>query len=355
MFMDLLMQELGESKDAGKDVRFCCPFCAERKHKFYISKDKGIYHCFKCSVTGNPVSFVMNYYDVKFPEAKDILASYDYDVDAERDSKYSPKQYGSDLTEEEQLLLFISREGRPIEQTKEVKYTCPPPPTNCKSLIANFNNPEAFPFFQYLSGRGVTLEQIEKHKMAYVVQGEVELTDGRKMNLVNQLIFYTLDDNNKPLYWNTRSIDPNPFIKSFNAPSKPEEYAKNNTIFNLNNAKKSGRIVVQEGVFDALTVGESGVATFGKMVTDDQVELLAQAANEYNIPIYLFLDEDASKEMTNSVGRLQSRTGSPVYLVVNKTGKDANDLGKEKCEELISNALPADTEGQLLFDILNLF
>lgn len=354
MFMDLLMQELGESKDAGTQTRFCCPFCGEHKHKFYVDKDRGLWICFKCSEKGNPVSFVTNYYGVNYPEAVDILANYDYDVENERDNKYTPQQYGADLSEEEQLLLFITREGEPFEEKKEIRYTCPSPPTNCKTLIANFNNPEAYPFFQYLMGRGVTLEQIKQHNISYVTYGEVGLVDGRKMNLINHLVFYTMDDDNKPLYWNTRSIDPSPFIKSFNAPSKEMEYSKNNTIFNLNNAKKSGRIVVQEGVFDAMTVGDSGVATFGKKVTDAQVDLLSGAANTYNIPIYMFLDEDASKEMTKTAQVLQSKTTSPVYLVVNKTGMDANDLGKERCEELISQALPANTEGQLLFNLINL-
>lgn len=355
MFLDLLKQELGEHRDAMEEVRFNCPFCGERKHKFYVHKEKGLWICFKCSEKGNPLSFVMEYYNVSFPEAVDILATFDYDVNGERDNKFTPAQYGNDLTPEEQLLLYISRQGEPLESERRMMYKCPTPPTNCKTLVANFNNPEAFPFFQYLHGRGVTLDQIKKHNISYVTYGQVELTDGRQLDLVNHLVFFTFDSSGKPMYWNTRSIEQQPFIKSFNAPSKENEYSKNNTIFNLNNAKHTGRIVVQEGVFDAMTVGESGVATFGKKITDKQANLLIDAAALNNLPLYLFLDEDASKEMVQTIQLLQSKNSSlPMYLVVNKTGMDANELGAAACEELLQKAILANTEGRLAFDMLNL-
>lgn len=355
MFLDLLKQELGSSKGAGGEIRFNCPFCGEHDHKFYVHKELGLWICFKCSEKGNPVSFVMLYYSATFPEAVDILATYDYDVKAERDNQYTPAQYGSDLSPEEQLLLFISREGRPFEDQNKVKYTCPPPPTNCKSLVANFNNPEAFPFFAYLHSRGTTIEQIKKHNISYVTHGQVQLTDGRQMDLINHLVFFTFDDKGKPLYWNTRSIEKSPLIKSFNAPAKETEYSKNNTIFNLNNAKHTDKIVVNEGVFDSMTVGDSGVATFGKKVTDNQIDLLVEASRLNNIPIYLFLDDDAAKETTQTVEKLQERVEAPLYLIINKTGMDANKMGPEASQELIKNAILADTEGQLLFDIINLF
>lgn len=354
MFLDLLKQELGDSKFASGETRFCCPFCGERKYKFYVQNDKGLWICFKCSETGNPVSFVMKYFNVSYTEAVDILSTYDYDVHGESSNRLNPKQYGNDLTEEEQLLLFISREGEPIEVEKKIRYKCPAVPTNTKSLMANFNNPEAFPFFQYLSNRGITLEQIEKHNISYVTYGQVELTDGRKMDLVNHLVFFTFNDKHEPIYWNTRSIEPNPFIKSFNAPSKADEYSKNNVIFNLNNAKKTDKIIVAEGFFDACTIGESGVATFGKKVTDQQVDLLVNASNENNIPIYLFLDEDARQEALHTSEELRRRTNNPVYLVINRTGMDANDLGPQKTQELINNAVLADSDGQFYFDMINL-
>lgn len=355
MFLDLLKQELGESKSAGGETRFNCPFCTDVKHKFYVNNEKGLWICFKCSETGNPVSFVMKYYNVSYTEAIDILATYDYDPKAVRESQYSLSQYGQDLTEEERLLLFISRQGEPIETDTKKSLKCPPPPTNCKSLMANFHNPEAFPFFQYLKNRRVTLEQIKTHNISYVTYGQVDLADGRKMDLVNHVVFFTFDESNKPIYWNTRSIEKNPFIKSFNAPSREGEYSKNNTVFNLNNVHNADKIVVHEGVFNSFMTPGCGVATFGKKITEEQVKLLLSVSTKRNIPIYLFLDTDAWKEMittANLIKRLEPN--QVVYYVYSGLDQDANDLGIEKCKELIDNAFLADSQGEMKLRLMNL-
>lgn len=354
MFIDLLHQELGASKSAGAETRFCCPFCGESKYKFYVHNQEGLYICFKCDERGNPVKFVMEYYSATYPEAVDILATYDHDIKQRDNASVSFSNYSNELTEEERLFLFVSRQGRPLEEYEDTTFTMPAPPTNCKSLIQNFNNPEALPFFMYLSGRGVTLEQIERHRMAYVTYGEVYTPDGKRMVLNNHLVFYTFHEG-QPVYWNTRSIEPNPFIKSLNAPSKPGEYSKLNCVFNLNNAKHTDRIVIQEGVFDATTVGDSGVATFGKQVSDEQINLILTETRERELPIYIYLDTDAWQQMVNLAARIRKLEPTrAIYYVCDGGEDDANTLGREKVQELIQNAIPADTAGELKLRLLNL-
>lgn len=355
MFMDLLKQELGDSKNAAHQTRFCCPFCGETKYRFYVHTDKGLWICFRCEERGNPVTFVMEYFNTSFEDAVDILEGFDYDVEKGYENKSRLDQYGSDLSEEEQLFLYIANEGRVPDAEQIKRLATPRPPTNCRSLIANFNNPEAFPFFTYLNRRGVTLEQIKQHNISFVTNGDVELVDGRTMTLINHVVFYTFDDNRKPLYWNTRSIEPNPFIKSFNAPSREGENSKMNTIFNLNNAKHTDCIVVLEGVFNALTIGPSGVATFGKMITDEQIDLLLKETSTHRQPIYLFLDTDAWERMVKAAHRIKNKEpGREVYYVYTGTEDDPNDLGTARSWELINNAYRADSEGDLKMYLDNL-
>lgn len=353
MFTDLVKQELGDSRTVGGDERFNCPFCGETKRRLYVRIDTGVWHCFRCSEKGNPLTFVMKYFGVSYADAIDILETYGHDVEEYNDRR-NPQQYGEEFTPEERLLLFIAREGEPFEKESRKGLVCPPSPTNTKTLRANFNNPEAYPFFAYLHKRGVTKEQIETHNISYLVEGEVTLMDGRKLTIRNHLIFYTLDIEGKPMYWNTRSIDPNPFIKTFNGASGDTEHSKSTAVFNLNNAQQTDKIVITEGVFDAMTVGESGVATFGKKITNSQIELIADAVKKTNIPIYLFLDTDAGEEMLQAVTSLQSKVSSPIYFVFNPTGKDANDLGRQATEELIDNAVLADANGRMRFTLMNI-
>lgn len=353
MFLELVKQELGESKGAGGEIRFNCPFCGETDYKFYIQiEEPHLWICFKCSETGNPVSFVMKHFSVSYPESLDILAMYDYEIDKGFKDNLV---YDNSLTEEERLLLFITQEGKDNTKVKEVPKKLPPSPTNVKTLTNNFNSTEAFPFFSYLHSRGVSLDQIYKHNISYVTRGTLPLPSGKELTLVNHLVFYTFSKGNKPIYWNTRSIDPNPFIKTFNAPSKDDEHSKNNVVFNLNNAEKTDKIVVTEGVFDAMTIGDSGVATFGKKLTHAQVVLLSESAKKYNIPIYLFLDSDAHRESLDVVGSLGREGVKNLYIVLNKTNKDANSLGRGACDELIQNAIVADEDGRFQFSMEGLF
>jgi len=358
MFLDLVRQELGASKSTATHDRFCCPFCDDSKYKFYVHKESGLWCCFKCDEGGNPAQFVMKHYEESYAEAIDTLMVYDYDVKAQQNG-YSFSKFDPNLTEEEKLLLFISSGGKaPEEDEAKVTYTFPAVPTNCKTLAANFNNPEAYPFFAYLHGRGVTLEQIHQHNISYVINGTVDLisVDGtpRQLNLRNHVVFYTFDENRKPLYWNTRSIEKNAFIKSFNAPSKPTEYSKNNTIFNLNNVKYADKIVVHEGVFNSFMTPGCGVATFGKQVTDEQIRVLLEKTQEKKQPIYLYLDTDAWEQMIKAANKIHAAEPNRlVYYVFSGTDEDANDLGMEKVQELIDNAFLADAEGELKLLLLN--
>lgn len=356
--MDLLKQELGQSKFAATETRFCCPFCGEHKYKFYVHNDSGLWICFKCEEKGNPISFVTEYFNVSFPEAIDILATYDYDANLKgpERNQQSLTHYGADLSEEEQLFLFIAHQGQPVNEQENKMYKCPPPPTNCKSLMANFDNPEAFPFFAYLNNRGVTIENIKEHNISYVTYGTTKLQDGRDLELVNHVVFFTFDDKRNPIYWNTRSIESNAFIKSFNAPAREDEYSKNNVVFNLNNAYSTDKIVVAEGVFNALTIGKSGVATFGKMVTEDQIRLILQKTRNNKLPIYLYLDTDAWKQMIAAADRIKAlEPDRTVYYVYNgREDVDANDLGPEAVQELIANAFIADSTGEMKLRMMNL-
>jgi len=348
MFLDLIKQELGSGKDAGNHTRFNCPFCGNTKYKLYVENRRGLWQCKRCGEDGNPVGFVKKWFGVDFAEAAEILAMYDYDVKEQRKQTATIAQYGAELSESERLLLYINRRGAPLEEEKpKVRYTCPKPPTNCKTLVHNFNNPEAYPFFMYLHGRGITLEQIKEHNISYVIRGEVELVDGRKMTLTNHVVFYTFDERRKPIYWNTRSIEKSPMIKSFNAPAKETEYSKKNVIFNLNNARKCSRIVISEGVFDSLTIGQEGVATFGKKITADQVDLLLEKT-KVQVPIYLYLDRNATKEMIETSQIIHAKQPERlVYYVYSPNDDDANKIGQAKAHELISQAILADGEGEL--------
>lgn len=349
MFADLLSSELGYPIDIGTEYRYNCPFCEpNQKHKLYLhvaeDKKQDLWHCFKCGQRGNPVSFTMRYFQVGFPEALDILEGYDYSFE---NRNYTPKD--ETLTDEEFILLKFmnTQEEQQQEQAPQEKLVPPQLPNGFKLLAQNLRNPEAYPFLLYAHSRGFTLEDIYLHNIGYVLHAVVPLDNGKEIHLENHLVFLTHGDDGRMQYWNTRAISQG-YIKSFNAPSKDHEYSKRNVVFNLNRAKHTPCVVINEGVPDALAIGESGVGTFGKQVTDDQVKLIVQDLTP-DQRVYIFLDNDAKSEIQRLAERLY-KLHEETYIVKNPTDKDANALGKERAWEIIMNhSIKADAMGILQF------
>jgi hypothetical protein len=82
-------------------------------------------------------------------------------------------------------------------------------------------------------------------------------------------------------------------------------------------------IYVVEGVFDALPLFPYGVATFGKSVTDEQIEMLAAIPR----PVVVCLDGDAWTEGRALAARLSMRSREIVAWARLPPGKDPGTLG----------------------------
>jgi hypothetical protein len=131
-------------------------------------------------------------------------------------------------------------------------------------------------------------------------------------------VFFTFDKNRKPIYWNTRSIETHPYIKSFNAPSRPGEYSKENTVFNLNNAHKAKFVFIHEGVFNSFMTAPGGIATFGKQITDEQLKLIILEETPGK-PIYLMQDSDAWEQMIKAANRIHAIEPLDKYTLLQRS------------------------------------
>lgn len=343
-FIEFLDSIIGERKTVyGQDEwHYCCPFCHEKKFKFYVN-GKTQWVCYKCGLHGNAITFFNHYYpEMSRQETRQVME----DWSISQFESFVPKNNES-LSQIEALSLALT--SAQDKSDGEESKSCAPLPQGYKRLVDHFNDPEAFPFFSYLHDRGVTLDQIRDHYIGYVTFGSVMTSGGATLSIRNHVVFLTFNFKGELIYWSTRSIEGNPYIKSFNAPSGKSYYTRAEVIFNLNRAAHTGRIIIQEGIFNALTVGDSGVATFGKMVTGQQIKLLKQCCRHNpDLKIYAFLDPDAKAESLSLVLKLRMASDK-VYGVYNNTGKDANELGTTICNQLIDRAILTDTKGLLAY------
>lgn len=309
----------------GNQLNFNCPFCDDHRKKMYVSP-KGKFICFLCETRGNSiVSFISQLDKISYQEATSALKDYGLD------HQVSYKQPGSTL-----LGSLIRIKGQQkVAKPKLMEMI--PLPTNCYLLKEHNSTTE--PFFQYLYKRGMTDQEIVDYRVCYVVKGLVK-TKNKSFYINNQVVFITFDHNGKAIYWNTRSIDSNPYIKSFNGVAvNDHQHTKKNTIFNLNRTDNH-IMVVCEGVFNALTCTQGnyvGVATFGKNISDEQVNMII---NSRATAVYLFLDNDAKQQTFQLYKRLLNKgLSKPLKIVYNASiDQDANDLGKVKVRELLDQA-----------------
>ncbi len=62
-------------KKSGTNYSACCPFHNEKTPSFSVNQDKQFFHCFGCGISGNAISFLMEYDRLEFLDAVDDLAS----------------------------------------------------------------------------------------------------------------------------------------------------------------------------------------------------------------------------------------------------------------------------------------
>lgn len=61
-------------KRSGQDFKGCCPFHGEKTPSFFVNPRKNVYHCFGCKVSGNAITFLMEYERLTFREAAETLS-----------------------------------------------------------------------------------------------------------------------------------------------------------------------------------------------------------------------------------------------------------------------------------------
>ena len=61
-------------KKKGSSYFGLCPFHNEKSPSFSVSRDKQMYYCFGCGAGGNIFTFLMEYENMTFPEAMQMLA-----------------------------------------------------------------------------------------------------------------------------------------------------------------------------------------------------------------------------------------------------------------------------------------
>ena len=283
-------------KKQGSQYKACCPFHHEKTPSFGVSRDKQLYHCFGCGVGGNVFTFVMEYENLGFSEAIQLLA--------ERVGMQVPK-------------MEVSEEDRKREHynvlLKEMN----------KNAAAYFhyimkNSEHGKKAYDYFRKRGLTDETIRKFGLGYAdiyrddlyrylkkkgyTDGElkdsglveIDEKNGGTDKFWNRAMIPILDINGKVIGFGGRVLgDGKP--KYINT-KDTQVFDKSHTLFAMNIAKRSrkGYIICCEGYMDVISMHQAGfdnaVASLGTAFTPGHANILKRYAKE----IYLAYDSDGA-------------------------------------------------------------
>lgn len=322
---------------AGKDFRARCPFHEDKDPSFYVVPDKQIYHCFGCGAGGNVFNFLMQYENLTFRDALEILA----------------KRYGIELPR---------RSGRESSEA-ELTYRINALATKVYRA-ALLNTKEGLRAREYMRSRGVP-EDIEKDFLIGYCPSDGRLLVGQAQK--NGLSTRKLVDLGLASSWETGIRDrfhkrlvfpiPNPTgrrILAFGARvlddslpkyiNSPETaiFKKARTLYGLHRARREigaqGMAIVVEGYLDVVALHMNGigntVASLGTAFTVGQAKNLRRFCPEV---VFMYDGDRAGKIATLRGCASAAEAGLKTRIVRLPAGEDPDSFVRERGGDEVRN------------------
>ena len=333
------------------DFWACCPFHGEKTPSFHAEDRKGRYHCFGCGASGDHFRFLVEAEGLSFPDAVAQLA-------AEAGVALPERTPESERSEAERVSLYevVEHAARFFETTLQ--------------------SHEGARARAYLRERGLAPEVQKRFRIGYAPAGRSALKDHLARVGIDQpqmieaglliagddipvsydrfrdrIIFPIADLRGRVIAFGGRAMSPDAQAKYLNSPETPL-FHKSHVLFNAQTARassrKGGHVVAVEGYIDVIACVSAGfeasVAPLGTALTEDQLRLLWQMAEE---PILCF-DGDAAglkaafRAIDTALPHLQP--GKSLKFALLPEGQDPDDLirkeGPEAFRKILESARP---------------
>jgi DNA primase len=337
----------------GVDSYFgCCPFHDERTASFHVRPDEKHYHCFGCSESGDPFTFVMLTEGLDFKGALESLADR-FGVKLETEDE-SPEA-ASRRQRRERLYALLDRAATFYERFL-------------------WEAQEAEPARRYLQERGFNEEIVREFRVGYAPQSWDRLVGAsakagysadellaadlgrRKKARPDQLIdrfrgrlmFPTADARGRVRGFGARTMGNDDGPKYLNT-AEGEVYRKREVLYGIAEARpeaaREGRMILCEGYTDVLALHQAGVTNavgiMGTSLTDEQVAELVRVVKVLD----LCLDADnAGQRAMERASKVCADSGLQLRVVPLPVGADPGELiareGAQALRDLIAASAP---------------
>ena len=330
-------------KRAGSGYTGLCPFHNEKTPSFHVNPARQMYKCFGCGVGGNVLTFVMEYENLTFPEAMEMLAQ-ENGIELPKQELTAQQKQQESLR---QTLLEINK--------KAARY-----------YFALLKSPRGKPGYDYLTGRGLSDETILHFGLGYAGQGGGELYQYMKKEgysdsvlketglfkmdergaydkFWNRVMFPIMDANNRVIGFGGRVMgDAKP--KYLNSP-ETKIFDKSRNLFGLNYAKRGKRshMILCEGYMDVIALHQAGftnaVASLGTAFTEQQANLIRRYTDEVLLTYHS--DGAGIKAAMRAIPMLRRAgiTGKVIHMEPYKDPDEfIKNLGAEEFEKRMEEA-----------------
>lgn len=330
----------------GVDWRGPCPFHGGKNPNFAVSPRKGIYHCYKCGVTGDVITYLREREGLDFASAvRQLGERFGVEV-RETDTR-------RDAPDERAPLWEVL--GAAVELFQELLRTDESGAAARDYLASRHVEREAADAFgvgyaprdgrvlrDRLGALGFGDARLLEVGLLVQREGESEV----RPRFRDRLMFPITDAAGHPVGFGGRLMGPGE-PKYLNSP-ETKAFSKGRLLYNMHQAKQSirkeERVLLVEGYFDVLRLSAAGigaaVAPLGTALTEAQAQLVAR----YTSNAFLLYDSDeAGLRATFRSGLELLRQGVAVRVVTLPEGEDPDSFvarhGGERMERQLAGAI----------------
>lgn len=330
------------------DYWACCPFHGEKTPSFHAENRKGRYHCFGCGASGDHFTFLVEQEGLSFPEAVAQLATDagiplpERDPDSEK--REAERASLHDVVENAATFFEAALQGPEGGKARAYLRERGLSPEVQKRFRIGYASSSRNALKEHLAAAGISQEQMIEAGL--LVSGEdIPVSFDR---FRDRIIFPITDFRGRIIAFGGRALSTDAQAKYLNSPETPL-FHKSHVLYNSQAARaasrKGGHVVVVEGYIDVIACVSAGfeaaVAPLGTALTEDQLRMLWQMAEE---PILCFDGDEAGLKAAFRAVHLalaDLKPGKSVKFALLPGGQDPDDLLRQEGPEAFRKILDA--------------
>jgi DNA primase len=345
-------------KKRGSNLLGLCPFHNEKTPSFNVNPARNIYKCFGCGKVGDPVTFLMDYQQMTFPDALRYLA----------------KKYGIEVEEK-----YDEGEQREHQEKQNLVESIHIANSFAQKFFTDYmlHNEDGRIGLAYFKERGFLTSTIEKFQLGFAPDKGDALTkqalkEGYQLDILKKAGLTSPKENSTFDFFRNRVMFPihnmtgkvvafggRIMVKDEKAPkyvntAESEVYQKSKILYGAffakNEIRKKDECLMVEGYTDVISLHQSGVenavASSGTALTVDQIRLIKRITPN----ITMLYDGDAAGIKAALRGTdLILEEGMNVRIVLLPNGEDPDSYVRKTGAETFTQFVSSNRKDLILF------